>query len=132
MASLYVNKITGIVARMPEPADVEESDGKAAALHVRRTLARMDEAKRWERVSESEAAEAEAAYEAKQESLRRPRGAAPTPVYVVNSEPKTPESETVTDGVRAAGGGWYEVVKGGEVVDKVRGKEAAEEVYETD
>ena len=35
------------------------------------------------------------------------------------------------DGVHGVGGPWYEVVVGGEVVDKVRGAGAAKEAYET-
>lgn len=34
------------------------------------------------------------------------------------------------DGVHDLGGGWYEVVVGGVVVDKVRGADAAQDAYE--
>lgn len=34
------------------------------------------------------------------------------------------------DGVHAVGGGWHEVVVAGEVVDKIRGADAARETYE--
>lgn len=38
--------------------------------------------------------------------------------------------EPVKDGIHGAGGPYYEVVYKGEVVDKVKGKSKAEEVYE--
>lgn len=41
-----------------------------------------------------------------------------------------PEPEQRDDGVYAVGGGWHEVVVAGEVVDKVRGADAAQEAYE--
>jgi hypothetical protein len=41
-----------------------------------------------------------------------------------------PVEDDREDGVHAAGGGWYEVVINGEVVDKVRGGDAAQDVYE--
>jgi hypothetical protein len=34
------------------------------------------------------------------------------------------------DGVHSVGGGWHEVVVDGQVVDKVRGADAAQEAYE--
>lgn len=45
------------------------------------------------------------------------------PAEAANDEPKA-------DGVHNVGGGWHEVVIGGEVVDKVRGAEAAQESYD--
>ena len=50
------------------------------------------------------------------------------------SEPDVGHVEVATergDGVHGVGGPWYEVVVGGEVVDKVRGAGAAKEAYET-
>lgn len=41
-----------------------------------------------------------------------------------------PEPDERGDGVHATGGGWYELVVDGAVVDKVRGAEAAEDTYE--
>lgn len=35
------------------------------------------------------------------------------------------------DGVHSVGGGWHEVVVDGAVIDKVRGADAAQDVYET-
>lgn len=34
------------------------------------------------------------------------------------------------DGVHSVGGGWHELVIGGEVLDKIRGADAAQEAYE--
>lgn len=48
---------------------------------------------------------------------------------VAEAEPE-PEPEEREDGVYDLGGGWHEVVVGGEVIDKVRGAEAAQEAYE--
>jgi hypothetical protein len=41
-----------------------------------------------------------------------------------------PEPEEREDGVHSVGGGWHEVVIGGEVIDKIRGADAAQEAYE--
>jgi hypothetical protein len=40
------------------------------------------------------------------------------------------EVEEREDGVHNVGGGWYEIVVDGEMIDKVRGAEAAQEAYE--
>jgi hypothetical protein len=44
-------------------------------------------------------------------------------------EPQS-EPEQRDDGVHSVGGGWHEVVIGGEVIDKVRGADAAKEAFE--
>jgi hypothetical protein len=53
-------------------------------------------------------------------------------------EAEEPEAEVTTapepvpdDGAHAVGGGWYEVVVDGEMVEKVQGAEAAQEAYQT-
>lgn len=51
------------------------------------------------------------------------------------SEPPTPThsegaAQQRPDGVHSVGGGWHEVVVGGEVVEKIRGADAAREAYE--
>lgn len=38
--------------------------------------------------------------------------------------------EQLPDGVHGVGGGWHEVVIGGQVIEKIRGAEAAQEAYE--
>lgn len=38
--------------------------------------------------------------------------------------------EQLSDGVHAVGGGWHEVVIGGDVIEKIRGADAAQEAYE--
>ncbi len=41
-----------------------------------------------------------------------------------------PEPDDREDGVYSVGGGWHEVVVDGAVIDKVRGADAAQDVYE--
>lgn len=45
------------------------------------------------------------------------------------AEPE-PEPDDREDGVYAVGGGWHEVVVDGQVIDKVRGADAAQDAYE--
>jgi len=41
-----------------------------------------------------------------------------------------PEPDSREDGVHAVGGGWHEIVVDGEVIDKIRGADAAQDAYE--
>lgn len=43
---------------------------------------------------------------------------------------EVPPVESREDGVHNVGGGWHEIVIDGEVIDKVRGADAAQEAYE--
>jgi hypothetical protein len=45
-------------------------------------------------------------------------------------EPEQSEPEQRDDGVHSVGGGWHELVIGGEVIDKIRGADAAQEAFE--
>jgi hypothetical protein len=45
-------------------------------------------------------------------------------------EPSEAEPDQRDDGVHSVGGGWHEVVIGGEVIDKIRGADAAQEAFE--
>jgi hypothetical protein len=50
---------------------------------------------------------------------------------LVEPEPNPePEPDDREDGVYSVGGGWHEVVVNGAVIDKVRGADAAQDVYE--
>ena len=104
---VYVNTRTGALTEVADPADIK---GRKAAVHARRTIERMDRSRRWRRATAEELAAAGSAA----------RG---TPM------PTEAEPGQRSDGVHPVGGGWHEVVVGGEVVDKVRGSEAANDVY---
>lgn len=45
-------------------------------------------------------------------------------------DPSDGDTQTPNDGTEHTGGGWYQVRVGGEVVDKVRGEEEAQDRYE--
>lgn len=48
-----------------------------------------------------------------------------------SSEPEPEaQAEQRPDGVHAVGGGWHEVVIDGQVIDKIRGAEAAQSAYD--
>lgn len=135
MALVYRNRHTGKVAVMPEAVEARAQRGPKAAIHARRALEKMDEARKWERLStDSEIEAAQADWERQQaaKSSRR-RNVAPTPVVVVGQQgtgqPQAEPQQVGADGVRPAGGGWHEVVVDGEVVDKIRGRDAAEAAY---
>ena len=48
----------------------------------------------------------------------------------VPADEPDPERDDREDGVHSVGGGWHEIVVGGAVIDKVRGADAAQDVYE--
>lgn len=101
MAIKYRNVRNGRVVSVPEPKEVEET---APNEYVGRKSA-MHQRRTIQRMDDSRTWQ-------RAESVKS--SAEPTPR---------------TDGVHPAGGGWYEVVVAGEVVDKVRGSESANDLY---
>lgn len=45
-------------------------------------------------------------------------------------EPEPEPGEDRDDGVHAVGGGWFEIIAGGELVKKMQGADAARDAYE--
>lgn len=101
---VFVNTRTGVVAQVSDPSEVK---GRKAAVHARRTIEQMDRSKRWRRATRADLPAAKTAGATEPQSAPENRG----------------------DGAHAVGGGWFEVVVGGEVVDKVRGQDAANDSY---
>lgn len=138
----YRNRKTGRVVDVAEEADVTPGPlRRKRRTQARRTLEKLNSGRRWERISDPAEIEASRqAYREAQEAGRRvPARPAPTPVYVVNTGPdilnsptvQTPDPEPAPaareDGIHHSGGPWFEVVVNGETVDKVQGRQAAEE-----
>lgn len=59
------------------------------------------------------------------------RAAPPEPApWPDPAEPESSHAEYRGDGIHAVGGGWYEVVVDGKVMDKLRGSDAAQAAYD--
>lgn len=135
MGLTYRNIKSGKVVTMPEPSGYKT---RRMQQNARRALEKLDVSKRWERLSEpSEIEASRRAWEQARQAKTTRRPSAPTPVYVVNQQPDPepavevdPEPEeagAAVNEVRHTGGPWFEVVVNGETVEKVNGRQAAEE-----